>query len=131
MNEKPRKPQRLTTSKNPNTARNNNTIQQKVTVNTVNTGEEQAEPKTPQRDWLTCGVWATAGQGHLRHFQRAGNHGSLRHFQSPRPVTNKTNKLNQSNNEPSKQSAAEQPNQQNGDEVQPQRSCPELLILER
>ena len=47
MNEKPRKLQRLTTSKNPNTARNNNTIQQKVTVNTVNTGEEQAEQKTP------------------------------------------------------------------------------------
>ena len=47
MNEKPRKPQRLTTAKNPNTARNNNTIQQKVTVNTVNTGEEQAEQKTP------------------------------------------------------------------------------------
>ena len=46
MNEKPRKPQ-LTTSKNPNTARNNNTIQQKVTLNTVNTGEELAEPKTP------------------------------------------------------------------------------------
>ena len=47
MNEEPRKPQRLTTSENPNTARNNNTIQHKVTVNTINTGEEQAEQKTP------------------------------------------------------------------------------------